>query len=121
MRVGGGGDPARNLIRHEVHRPRPPQVAVTSTPEACAAFRMVVPGATWRACRSGKIVSDGLIRGPQYHFALDFPAAIADSDGTGRHRRPRPGASQAAAGSSREGSAPLRRLSPPLAGSYAPR
>jgi hypothetical protein len=46
MIVAGGGRPARNLTRHEVHRPRPPQVAVTSTPPACAAFRIVVPGAT---------------------------------------------------------------------------
>src|SRR3989449_10740209 len=46
MIVGGGGRPARNLTRHEVHRPRPPHVAVMSTPPACAALRIVVPGAT---------------------------------------------------------------------------
>src|SRR5262245_50976610 len=46
MIVGGGGRPARNLTRHDVQRPRPPHVAVTSTPAACAAFRIVVPGAT---------------------------------------------------------------------------
>src|SRR4029434_4563030 len=46
MIVGGGGRPARNLTRHDVQRPRPPHVAVTSTPPACAAFRMVVPDAT---------------------------------------------------------------------------
>ena len=44
MMVGGGAVPATNLIRHEVQRPRPPQVAVMSTPPACAALRMVVPG-----------------------------------------------------------------------------
>src|SRR5436309_964601 len=46
MIVGGGGRPARNFTRHVVHRPRPPQVAVMSTPAACAALRIVVPGAT---------------------------------------------------------------------------
>src|SRR2546427_9814862 len=45
MIVGGGGRPARNLTRHEVHRPRPPHVAVMSTPPACAALRSVDPGA----------------------------------------------------------------------------
>ena len=46
MIVGGGGSPARNFTRQDVHRPRPPQVAVISTPPACAALRIVVPGAT---------------------------------------------------------------------------
>src|SRR3989441_3662787 len=52
MSVGGGGKPARNLTRHEVHRPRPPQVAMMSTPPACAALRIVVPGATLSVRRS---------------------------------------------------------------------
>ncbi len=78
--VGGGAIPETNLTRHEVQRPRPPQVAVMSTPEAWAAFRMVVPDSTSRGWRSGKKVSAGLIRGPGYHFPLDFPPAIADSD-----------------------------------------
>src|SRR5262249_62046215 len=46
MMVGGGGRPARNLTRHDVHRPGPPHVAVMSMPAACAALRIVVPGAT---------------------------------------------------------------------------
>src|SRR5262245_32208445 len=46
MIVGGGGKPTRNFTRHEVHRPRPPHVAVTSTPPPCAALRIVVPGST---------------------------------------------------------------------------
>src|SRR4029450_10753154 len=46
MIVGGGGSPTRNLTRHDVHRPRPPHVAVMSPPPACAALRIVVPGAT---------------------------------------------------------------------------
>ena len=32
MMVGGGGVPAMNLTRQDVQRPRPPQVAVMSTP-----------------------------------------------------------------------------------------
>src|SRR5262249_10406881 len=43
---GGGGGPARNSPGHDVHRPRPPQVAVMSMEAACAALRIVVPGAT---------------------------------------------------------------------------
>ena len=53
MIVGGGGRPARNFTRHDVHRPRPPHVAVTSTPPACAALRIVVPGATLSVRRDG--------------------------------------------------------------------
>ena len=44
MMVGGGAVPATNLTRHDVQRPRPPQVAVMSTPAAWADFRIVVPG-----------------------------------------------------------------------------
>src|SRR3989441_10599575 len=51
MRGGGGDSPARTLPRQEVHRPRPPHVAVMSTPPACAALRIVVPGATLRVRR----------------------------------------------------------------------
>ena len=36
MIVGGGMSPETNLIRHDVQRPRPPQVAVMSTPPPCA-------------------------------------------------------------------------------------
>src|SRR5207237_10022965 len=46
MIVGGGIVPATNFTRHEVQRPRPPQVAVMSTPPSCAALRMLVPAAT---------------------------------------------------------------------------
>src|SRR5215510_14847383 len=52
MIVGGGGRPARNLTRHDVHRPRPPHVAVMSMPAACAALRIVVPGETVRVRRA---------------------------------------------------------------------
>src|SRR5262245_3410515 len=45
MIVGGGVAPAMNLTRQDVHRPRPPHVAVMSTPAACAVLRMDVPGA----------------------------------------------------------------------------
>src|SRR5205823_10539843 len=45
MIVGGGIVPSMNLTRQEVQRPRPPQVAVTSTPPSCAAVRMLVPAA----------------------------------------------------------------------------
>ena len=48
MIVGGGTVPVTSFTRHEVQRPRPPQVAVMSTPPPCAAFRMVVPGSTAR-------------------------------------------------------------------------
>src|SRR5512132_1696516 len=44
MIVGGGIAPARNFTRHDVQRPRPPQVAVMSIDAACAARRIVVPG-----------------------------------------------------------------------------
>ena len=44
--LGGGAGPATNLMRQEVQRPRPPQVAVMSMEAACAALRIVVPGAT---------------------------------------------------------------------------
>ena len=57
MMVGGGAVPATNLTRHEVQRPRPPQVAVMSTPPACAALRMVVPGFVSRTWRPGRMVS----------------------------------------------------------------
>src|SRR5689334_1654796 len=46
MIVGGGIVPATNCTRHDVQRPRPPQVAVISTPPSCAALRIVVPTAT---------------------------------------------------------------------------
>src|SRR5688572_6748367 len=42
--VGGGTAPATNFTRHEVQRPRPPQVAVRSMPAAWAAARMLVAG-----------------------------------------------------------------------------
>src|SRR5206468_6936028 len=86
MIVGGGAVPA-NLIRQDVQRPRPPQVAVMSTPAAWAALRIVVPESTSRMRRSGRMVSAGLIRASEYHFGLDFPGAFADSDDTHTHPR----------------------------------
>src|SRR5256885_782940 len=68
MIVGGGIVPSTNFTRHEVHRPRPPQVAVTSTPPSCAAFRMLVPAATVSSRRvraspgSVKMTSETAIR-----------------------------------------------------------
>src|SRR3989442_12438653 len=62
MSVGGGGKPARNLTRHEVHRPRPPQVAMMSTPPACAALRIVVPGATLSVRRSASPGAGRIVR-----------------------------------------------------------
>src|SRR4029453_7693996 len=62
MIVGGGAVPATSFTRHEVQRPRPPQVAVMSTPPPCAALRMVVPGLTARTGRPGRMVSGIAIR-----------------------------------------------------------
>src|SRR5437762_10133206 len=44
MIVGGGTVPATNFTRQDVHRPRPPHVAVISIPAACAVFKMEVAG-----------------------------------------------------------------------------
>jgi len=60
MIVGGGIVPSMNLTRQEVQRPRPPQVAVTSTPPSCAAVRMLVPAATV-STRRGR-ASPGCVR-----------------------------------------------------------
>src|SRR5262245_6130246 len=106
MMVGGGTVPATNLTRHDVQRPRPPQVAVMSTPAAWAALRIVVPGATSSERESGRMVRAGLIRASGYHFPLDFPPAIADSDHT-----------SCPMGLSRGSIAPLRHLSSPVADS----
>src|SRR4030095_15905129 len=90
--VGGGTAPATNFTRHEVQRPRPPQVAVMSTPAACAARRMVVPGSTWSVRASGNRVRPtvamrsedsiaailGDSNGRQTHVLLDFSRGVAD-------------------------------------------
>src|SRR2546428_5794226 len=55
MIVGGGIVPSMNFTRHEVHRPRAPQVAVMSTPAAWAALRIVVPDATSSVRSPGRI------------------------------------------------------------------
>jgi len=55
MIVGGGTAPSMNFTRQEVHRPRPPQVAVMSTPAACAARRIVVPDTTSSVRPPGRI------------------------------------------------------------------
>src|SRR5205809_6828722 len=44
MIVGGGIVPATNFTLQEVHRPRPPHVAVISMDAACADFRIEVLG-----------------------------------------------------------------------------
>src|SRR5882724_9926879 len=96
MIVGGGIVPATNFTRHEVQRPRPPQVAVTSTPPSCAAFRMLVPAATVSSRRvraspgSVKMTSETAIR--RYctrwgvllrDLELDAAAALALDGGRG--------------------------------------
>ncbi len=57
MMVGGGAVPATSFTRQEVQRPRPPQVAVMSTPAACAERRIVVPGFVSTTWGPGRIVS----------------------------------------------------------------
>src|SRR5207244_3983179 len=74
--VGGGMAPATNFTRQDVQRPRPPQVAVMSTPRAWAARRMVLPGSTWSVIRSGRMVRPMLMRGRGYHSGLDFPPPL---------------------------------------------
>src|SRR3989442_15476281 len=44
MIVGGGSVPVTNLTRQDVHRPRPPHVAVMWMPAACAPLRIDVAG-----------------------------------------------------------------------------
>src|SRR5262249_39689820 len=73
---GGGTGPATNLTRHEVQRPRPPHVAVMSTPASCAARRMVRPGSTRSVSWSGRMVSGTVMRAPGYHFPLDLLRAF---------------------------------------------
>ena len=58
MIVRGGATPATNLTRQDVQRPRPPQVAVMSTPWACAARSKAVPGSTATVRRSGRNVTE---------------------------------------------------------------
>ena len=67
MMVGGGAVPATNLTRQDVQRPRPPQVAVMSTPPPCAAFRMVVPGLMSRIARAGQDGQGNGHAGAGYH------------------------------------------------------
>src|SRR5919201_188157 len=68
MIVGGGTVPATNCTRQEVQRPRPPHVAVISTPPSCAALRIVVPAATLSSRRvpdsagSVRMTSETVIR-----------------------------------------------------------
>src|SRR5262245_25967154 len=83
MIVAGGVVPATNLTRHDVHRPRPPQVAVMSTPAAWAEARMVDPGSTWSARPSGRIVRAMLIRGQDTTSRL-FSAALCRYSGATR-------------------------------------
>src|SRR6266849_10833857 len=75
MIVGGGMVPETNFTRQEVQRPRPPQVAVMSTPAAWPARRTVVPGSTWSVMRSGRMVRAMLMRAQGYHFRVLAPGA----------------------------------------------
>src|SRR5437867_2141725 len=76
MMVGGGMVPETNFTRQDVQRPRPPQVAVISTPPAWPARRMVVPGSTWSVIRSGRTVRAMLMRAQGYHFRVLAPCAL---------------------------------------------
>src|SRR5215475_3648036 len=69
MMVGGGIVPETNFTRHDVHRPRPPHVAVMSTPPSWAARRMVEPGSTESTTRSGRMVRGMPMRASGYHRA----------------------------------------------------
>src|SRR6185503_15340182 len=114
MIVGGGAVPATSLTRHEVQRPRPPQIALMSTPPAWAAFRMVVPGLASRTRGPGRMVSEIAMRAQDSILFLDFTRVFADSYLLTRH--------MVWAGTAPGGCvAQLHRLSPPLAGSDAPR
>ncbi len=62
--VGGGIVPATNFTRHEVHRPRPPQVAVMSTWCACAARRSDAPGSAGTVLPSGRKVTGTVATAP---------------------------------------------------------
>src|SRR4051812_5772706 len=73
MMVGGGMLPETNFTRQEVQRPRPPQVAVMSTPPAWAALRMVTLGSASRRRFSGRTMS-GIV--------------MLDTDDTVRAHRP---------------------------------
>src|SRR5258708_5062699 len=79
MMVGGGAVPATSLTRQEVQRPRPPQMALMSTPPACAALRMVVPGLVSRMRGPGRIVTEIVMRAQDIILFLDFPRVFADS------------------------------------------
>src|SRR5256886_12921891 len=64
MIVGGGTVPVTNLTRQEVHRPRPPQVAVMSMPAACAPLRIDVAGGSASVRRgAGSRGSVRMVRG----------------------------------------------------------
>src|SRR5260221_13325985 len=78
MIVGGGMVPDTTFTRQEVPRPRPPHVAVMSTPPSWAALRMVQPGSTESTTRSGRMVSEILMRASGYHSRVVPPAAIGD-------------------------------------------
>src|SRR5438093_11684534 len=59
--IVGGGAPVRNLTRHDVQRPRPPHVAVMSTPPAWAALRIVAPAAAVRLRRDAGSLGSTMI------------------------------------------------------------
>src|SRR5262245_55559399 len=79
MMVGGGIVPETNFTRHEVHRPRPPHVAVMSTPPSWAARRMVEPGSTDSTTRSGRMISGMLMRASGYHRDLPSERTLAST------------------------------------------
>src|SRR5262249_7359558 len=86
MMVGGGIVPETNFTRHDVHRPRPPQVAVMSTPPSWAARRMVEPGSTESTTRSGRMVRGMPMRASGYHREQSFlPGVGLEMTGTPRH------------------------------------
>jgi hypothetical protein len=50
-----------------------------STPAACAAFRMVVPGFVSRTAGPGRMVSGIAMQAQDIILFLDFPRVFADS------------------------------------------
>ena len=83
MIVGGGIGPATNFTRHDVQRPRPPQVAVMSTPAAWAALRIETPGVTGSARRADGIARVGEDGQENGHVARFYPGPLPIRAATG--------------------------------------
>src|SRR5258705_11975658 len=79
MIVGGGAVPATSLTRHELQRPRPPQIALMSTPPAWAAYRMVVPGLASGTRGHARMVSEIAMQAHDSILFFDFTRVFGDS------------------------------------------